>query len=67
MSQSVRVMAQASWQDAAAEHRERVLRITGPHRARAARGEKRWPRAPRRFAIGSSYCATCCSAHRTRH
>jgi hypothetical protein len=35
----VRVMAQASWQLAAAGHRQRVRRLTGPHRQRAARGE----------------------------
>ena len=35
----VRVMAEESWLRAAAEHRARVRRLTGPYRQRAARGE----------------------------
>lgn len=34
----VQVMAQASWQEAAARHRERVAGLTGPRRQRAAAG-----------------------------
>jgi hypothetical protein len=35
----VRVLAEWEWQAAAAAHRERVRRLTGPHRERAARRE----------------------------
>ena len=35
----MRVLAGAQWRARAADHRERVVAITGPHRERARRGE----------------------------